>query len=133
MREDSQTAPISSSRTSVPFEHGALVDISEEIAQLRADTSIKEEAGRKSKMLARYPEFRIVLITMEAGSRWEDHKTNSRIFVQVLSGQIRFHTPTNTFELLAGQLLTLDPGVLHSVDAQEETAFLLTLSSAPNR
>lgn len=123
----------SPSRTSGPVEYGAFIDLSEEIAQLRADTSIKEEAGRKSKMLVKYPEFRIVLITMKAGSTWEDHKTNSRISVQVLRGYIRFHTPNSTLELHAGQLLALDPGILHSVDSPEESAFLLTLSSAASR
>lgn len=122
-----------SPRTSGPFENGAFIDLSGEIAQLLADTSIKEEAGRKSKMLARYSEFRIVLITMKDGSTWGDHKTSSRISVQVLRGHIRFHTPNSTFELHAGQLLALDPGILHSVDSPEESAFLLTLSSAANR
>ena len=70
---------------------------------------------------------------MKDGSTWGDHKTSSRISVQVLRGHIRFHTPNSTFELYAGQLLALDPGILHSVDSPEESAFLLTLSSAANR
>lgn len=84
-------------------------------------------------MLARYPEFRIALISMKAGTRWQDHKTNSRILAQVLCGQIQFHTPNEIFDLQAGQLLALNPDILHSVDAPEESAFLLTLFSAPDR
>jgi quercetin dioxygenase-like cupin family protein len=134
MRQQSQTAPSPfPPRTSGPFDNGAFIDLSVEIAQLWADASIKEEAGRKSKMLARYPEFRTVLITMKDRSTWGDHKTSSRISVQVLRGHIRFHTPNSTFELYAGQPLALDPGILHSVDSPEESAFLLTLSSAANR
>ena len=122
-----------SSKPPGPFECGAFVNLDEELAQLSADASIKEEAGRRSKMLAKYPEFRIVLITMKDGSRWEDHKTSSRISVQVLRGHIRFHTPHGAFDLHTGGLLALDPGIVHSVDSLEESAFLLTLSGAANR
>lgn len=105
------------------------VDLNREIARLQAGAS-SEESGRKSKMLVKHPEFRIVLITMRAGSRWEDHKTNARICLHVLRGDIRFHTANGRFDLRPGQLLTLAPSVVHSVDALEESAFLLTLSSA---
>jgi quercetin dioxygenase-like cupin family protein len=105
------------------------VDLSQEIDRLQVEAS-SEELGRKTKMLVKHPEFRIVLITMRAGSRWEDHKTNARIGLQVLRGDIRFHTATGTFDLRSGQLLTLAPSIVHSVDALEESAFLLTLSSA---
>jgi quercetin dioxygenase-like cupin family protein len=75
-------------------------------------------------MLVKYPEFRIVLITMRALSRWDDHKTN----INVLRGHIQFRTPNGTFDVRPGQLLALDPGIVHSVDVPEESAFLLTLS-----
>ena len=104
------------------------VDLNQEIARLQAKAS-SEESGRKSKMLVKHPEFRIVLITMRAGSRWEDHQTNARISVHVLRGNIRFHTANGTVDLRPGQLLTLAPSIVHSVDALEESAFLLTLAS----
>ncbi|MGB9121587.1 MAG: hypothetical protein WCE73_13265 [Candidatus Angelobacter sp.] len=104
------------------------VDLNQEIARLQAEAS-SEESGRKSKMLVKHTEFRIVLVTMRAGSRWEDHKTNARICLHVLRGDIRFRTANGMFDLRPGQLLTLAPSVVHSVDALEESAFLLTLSS----
>jgi quercetin dioxygenase-like cupin family protein len=104
------------------------IDPAAEINRLRADSSSKEKAGHKAKVLVKYPEFRIVLITMKAQGRWDDHKTSARIFINVLQGHIRLHTPNGTFDASPGQLLTLDPGVVHSVDTPEESAFLLTLS-----
>ena len=104
------------------------VDLNQEIARLQAEAS-SEESGRKSKMLVKHAEFRIVLIAMRAGSRWEDHKTNSRISLHVLHGDIRFRTSNGAFDLRPGQLLTLAPSIVHSVDALEESAFILTLSS----
>ena len=108
-----------------------LVDLDEEILRLRKDASTREEAGHRTKMLVKHPEFRIVLITMNSGSQWLEHKTNSRIAVQPLQGHIRFLTPGGNFDLREGQLLTLDPGVPHSVESLEESAFLLTLSGSP--
>lgn len=104
------------------------LDLNQQVDRIFNDSSVKDESGRKTKMLAKYAEFRIALVTMRSGSRWDDHKTPARIFVQVLRGQIRFHTLGRTFELACGQLLTLDPGIVHSVDAVEDSAFLLTLS-----
>lgn len=129
----SQLAASNPSKAITPHEHGMFVDLNQEIARLQTDSSYKEESGHKTKMLAKYAEFRIVLITMCAGSRWDDHKTSSRIFVRTLRGHIRFHTPSGAFDVRTGQLLTLDPGILHSVDSLEESAFLLTLSAAVQR
>jgi quercetin dioxygenase-like cupin family protein len=114
-------------RSAAPLDGEALIELDQEIARLEAGVS-SEESGRRSKMLLKYPEFRIVLITMRAGMRWEDHKTKARICLHLLRGHIRFHTPNGTVDLKAGQLLTLAPSVVHSVDALEDTAFLLTLS-----
>jgi len=113
------------------LESATLVDLDEETVRLRKDASTREEAGHRAKMLVKHPEFRIVLITMNPGSRWAEHKTNSRIAVQPLQGHIRFLTPDGNFELREGQLLTLDPGIPHSVESLEESAFLLTLSGSP--
>lgn len=110
------------------FGCGAFIDLNLEIDRLRADASFKEESGHKTKLLLKYPEFRIALIFMGALSRWDDHQTRARIFIHVLRGHIQFHTPDGAFALRPGQLLALDPGILHSVDASEESAFLLTLS-----
>jgi quercetin dioxygenase-like cupin family protein len=114
-------------RSGAPLDDESLIELDQEVAQLHADMS-SEQSGRRSKMLVKYPEFRIVLITMRAESQWEDHKTSARICLHLLRGHIRFHTPNKTVDLKAGQLLTLAPSVIHSVDALEDTAFLLTLS-----
>jgi quercetin dioxygenase-like cupin family protein len=120
---ESSTAPNS-------FEGGSLVDLDQELTSLLTDASIKEEAGRKLRLLVKHVEFRIVLVTMSAGTKWEDHKTNARILFQPLRGHMRFHTPNRTFDVNPGQFMTLDPGIVHSVSSREASAFLLTLSSA---
>jgi quercetin dioxygenase-like cupin family protein len=48
--------------------------------------------------------------------------------VQTLAGHIRLRLPDRTAELPTGQLLVLDQCVPHDVEAEEDSAFLLTLS-----
>lgn len=120
-----------SSRNRVPSrrlsdDHGVLFDLN--AAGLRAqENRPNQDEPRITSMLVRHPELRIVLVTMLAGTRWDDHKTDARISVQPLHGQIKFKTPGSTVDLRAGQLLVLDPGVPHSVEAIEESVFLLTI------
>ena len=126
--DDGSVEPKPGPTKSIKLETVTLVDWNAEIVRLAKDTSIREEAGHRTKMLVKHPEFRVALITMNSGSRWAEHKTNSRIAVQPLRGHIRFLTPGGNFDLREGQLLTLDPGIPHSVESLEESAFLLTLS-----
>lgn len=73
------------------------------------------------------PGLRIGVIAMKSGSQWQEHKTESRIIVHVIEGHIRFLLKERACELRKGELLMLEPGIPHTVEALEETAFLLTL------
>lgn len=78
-------------------------------------------------MFTKGPGLRIGLIVLKSGSRWQEHKTESRIIVQVIDGHIRFSLKDGAWEMRKGGLLVLEPGIPHSVEALEEAAFLLTL------
>lgn len=104
-------------------------DLRRELEELRREDSWERETGRSSKTLAKYPDFRIVLVCMKAGSHMNDHKADARISIQTLLGKIRLHVPDRkSVELSAGQLMTLDCGMHHDVEAMEESAFLLTVA-----
>ena len=104
-------------------------DLNQELEELRREDSWERESGRSSKTLAKYPDFRIVLVCMKAGSHMNDHRAEARISIQALHGKIQLHIPDQkSIELLAGQLLTLDCGMHHDVEALEESAFLLTVA-----
>ena len=49
--------------------------------------------GRSSKTLAKYPDFRIVLVLMKAATHMNEHKAEARISIQALVGRIRLHLP----------------------------------------
>jgi quercetin dioxygenase-like cupin family protein len=66
---------------------------------------------------------------MKAGTHMNDHKADARISIQAVHGKILLHVPDQKpLELSAGQLLTLDCGMHHDVEALEESAFLLTVA-----
>jgi quercetin dioxygenase-like cupin family protein len=103
-------------------------DLRQEIQELRREDSWGRETGRSSKTLAKYPDFRIVLVLMKAATHMDEHRAEARISIQALVGKIRLHLPKQEpLELSAGQLLALDCGVPHDVEALEESAFLLTV------
>ncbi len=104
-------------------------DLDQEMQELRREDSWERETGRSSKTLAKYPDFRIVLVCMKAGSHMNDHKAEARISIQALRGKVLLHVPDRkSMELSTGQLLTVDCGMHHDVEAVEESAFLLTVA-----
>jgi len=104
------------------------IDLDRELQQLRREDSWQRETGRSSKTLAKYPDFRIVLILMKGGTRMRQHRAEGRISIQQLKGQVCIHLADRKLSLLPGHLLVLDCGVLHDVEALEESALLLTIS-----
>ena len=105
------------------------IDIEQELQQLRLEDSWQRETGRSSKTLAKYPDFRIVLILMKGGTRMRQHRAEGRVSIQQLEGRVRIHLQAHRkVEVSAGQLLVLDCGVLHDVEALEESSLLLTIS-----
>jgi len=108
------------------------VDLAAEQSQLR-DEEQWRTMGRNAMTLVKYPDMRIVLEVMRPGARIEQHRTEGRIAIQMLSGRIRLKIGDEVVELPAGRLLTLDRMVPHDVEAIEESAFLLWVSWTEDR
>lgn len=119
-----------STLTRLPHLAGRLLrfTLAQEVRELREQDSWKRGTGRSSKTLAKYPDFRIVLVLMKAGSEMKEHHADARISVQTLQGKIRIHLSDQAVELGAGELICLEAGIHHDVEALEESAFLITVS-----
>ena len=105
------------------------LNLEEELQQLHHAAAWNEASGRSAKTLAKYADFRIVLISMKAGSHMSQHQADGRISIQCLRGKLCIHLPSQAkAEMTAGQLLVLDCGIPHDVDAIDESAFLVTIS-----
>ena len=103
-------------------------NIQDELEKLKDAESWQREAGRSSETIVKYPEFRIVLIRMKPGSYMSHHRAEGPISVHAVLGKIRVHLPDDRIEELnPGDLLALERGLEHDVEALEECAFLLTI------
>lgn len=102
-------------------------DLAAEARQLRA-----EEAWRRgehnAKTLMKEADFRVVLVAAKSGGRMREHQAPGRLSIQTLSGQVRVHVSGERVDLPAGHLLTLEPGIVHDVEALAESDFLLTIA-----
>jgi len=114
----------------LPYLAGALLrfNLLDELRQLRQEDSWHRETGRSSKTLAKYPDFRIVLVLMKANTQMKEHHADGRISIHALQGKVRLHLPEQKIELSAGELMVLDHGIRHDLEALEESAFLITIS-----
>ena len=104
------------------------LDLFKEIQSLQKEEAWLQATGPSSKTLVKHPDLRIVLLAMKKNMVMKEHSTAARISVQTLIGHIRLRLPDRTVELPSGQLLVLDQCVRHDVEAEEDSAFLLTMA-----
>jgi len=104
-------------------------NIQGEIDKLKSAPALQQTAGRSSETLVKYEDFRIVMVVMKAGSRMDDHHADGPISVQGIQGKFRLRLPEGQdIEMGPGDILALERGLRHDVEALEDSAFLLTIS-----
>lgn len=84
-------------------------------------------SGHTARTLFKKADFRLVLIAMQKGSVIKEHHADGTIAVHVLKGKIRFTVQAQAHEVAANHILTLGAAIKHSVEALEDSAFLLTI------
>ncbi len=105
-------------------------NLSSELREMKQEESWHKH-GRSSRTLHKVGAMRLVLNSMKAGTEIKTHHANGPISVHCIEGKLKFKTEERSVTLEKGGLLTLDELVKHSVEALEETTFLLTLSLSP--
>jgi quercetin dioxygenase-like cupin family protein len=88
-----------------------------------------QQGTRNSMTLLKGQGLRVVLVALHAGAVIPSHRTESSLSLQVIEGVITFRTEAQALMLGKGQLLTLQPGIPHVVEAVEAAAFLLTFAT----
>jgi quercetin dioxygenase-like cupin family protein len=104
-----------------------VLNLHDEAATARAEHKDKRN-GRIARTLIKDGPLRVTLISLEAGSAIPEHSAEGPITVHVLNGTIRFTTANAVHDLAAGTILALAGGARHSVAAEGEATFLLTVS-----
>ncbi len=102
-------------------------DVAAQAEQLRQGREWTN-TGRNAKTLVKYPDLRIILTVIRAGTRINEHQTAARLSVQVLSGHIKMEVDGMLFDLPVGTLLALDRDMPHDVMAVEDSTFLITIA-----
>ena len=86
------------------------------------------EGDRDSLTLAKAPDVRLVLSVLRAGARIGDEEAHGSLAVQTLAGAIRVGRGDEHVELRAGELAVLQGGATWWIEAQEQSALLLTMA-----
>lgn len=113
--------------------NGPLVsfDVPYETALVQAEQAYQQE-GHSARTLAKYPDLRVVLVAMKAGTRIEVHETAERLTVQVVLGQIRvWLTRGANTECAEGSFLAMDASLAEAIECLEDCAYLLTVAWPP--
>ncbi len=84
---------------------------------------------RDAITLLKGPVMRVVLSAMHPNRMIPLHQTDSPLGFQVVDGRLQFMADAKSLVLAQGQVLTLQPGVSHSIESLEEAAFLLTIAA----
>jgi quercetin dioxygenase-like cupin family protein len=84
--------------------------------------------GHFARTLFKKSDLRVVLISMDKGSILKEHHADGGITVQVLKGSIRFTAQGEVHTLGVNSILTLGASIKHQVEADEASAFLLTIA-----
>lgn len=82
---------------------------------------------RNAITLYKSEDLRIVLIALHAGAAMKTHTAPGIITVHVLEGRITFRTEERAVDLSEGKIVVLQSGAPHSVFANEESVFLLSI------
>ena len=94
--------------------------------ELKAEASFAT-SGRSSLTLARGDELTIVLVVMQAGNTLEEHSAPAAATVITLSGKMIFTTNSDKITMEQGDGVTFTNDILHSVYADEDSAFLIVI------
>ena len=116
--------PPPSERFAGPEHH---IDLTAALESLRVEHHDSTERHRQITVFHKGP-LRMVLFAFDAGAGLPSHRAPGFVVIHTLRGRITVETLNDTHDLAAGQLVMLDPEVVHDVTAVESSDMLLTIS-----
>jgi NADH-quinone oxidoreductase subunit F len=105
----------------------AYLDLRHEIDELEL-SELWKCSDRTAKTLVKQADLRVVLTLMKAGAVLKEHKADGVVTIHVLRGRICINVDQRALEFEQSQMVILNAGVVHSVEALDETALLVSIS-----
>ena len=105
----------------------ASFNLAGELENLRAEPAW-QSGDRNARTLSKKPRLTVVLMALKIGACLEKHEAPGPISIHALAGRVRVHLASETVELAPGEILTVDGGLTHDVEALAESAILLTIA-----
>lgn len=100
------------------------VKIADEIAHLKSTAEWKS-GDRHAVSLVKDAALNVLLMVLKKGAHLHEHRTKGPITVQVVSGSIRFSAGADQRVISGSEMVGLDRGIAHSLEALEESALIL--------
>jgi uncharacterized protein (DUF2249 family)/mannose-6-phosphate isomerase-like protein (cupin superfamily) len=77
------------------------------------------------RVLMNRPGYRLVQLNLRRGQGIPEHATKEMVTVYAISGHITFYEAQSPFELHAGEVLFIEGGVPHALEAHEDSTLLV--------
>lgn len=97
------------------------------------DNALRERAagsasGRAARTLVKQGSLRVALVALRKGAVLRAHAVAPPVSIQTLRGSARVAARDREKEVLAGGLVTLGPREVHTVEALQDCAILVTVA-----
>jgi quercetin dioxygenase-like cupin family protein len=89
---------------------------------------VPQDASKRSLILVKSDELRVVLLRMSAGADLREHSAPGLITIHAISGRFTVLVGEERYDLTNDGLLVIERDVRHSVICEEDGAFLLTIA-----
>jgi quercetin dioxygenase-like cupin family protein len=115
--------PVPQDRFAEPVQ---VLDLVTATARLRSEPHPAID-GHRTVTLDRHGDVTLVLIAFDEGGFHQEHQVPGVVTLHVLRGHLKVRTRDAEHDLPAGRVLTLAPGISHSVHALNPTEMLMTV------
>ncbi|MFW6174582.1 MAG: cupin domain-containing protein [Chloroflexota bacterium] len=107
-------------------------DIKQEVEELQQGLSSVSD-DRIAKTLVKEGLIRVTLIALKAGAAMPEHDAPGPCTVHFMTGTAAFTSGGKSYQAGPGSILAFDTRVAHSVTAETDCSFLLTIAMSPVR
>ena len=107
-----------------------LVNLDAVAATLRAEPNAGER-GHRQATVYKHGNTTVALFVFDRFSHLQSHVAQGEVTMHVLKGWVKITADSTEYELKAGEMLAVAPGVRHAIKAEEESQVLVTVHLEP--